>query len=155
MFTKQPIGGRAQGGALKLGEMERDSLLAHGISSFTKEAFFEKSDHFQYRVSTARGTVDPPEVEGKVDPSEYVPVRTSMAALHEDGGFRQYLSTQTEDPTDYKAHADICDPRERRRTNVETATVNVPFATRRFSLVCEAMGVGRRRGAGGEVRVRR
>ena len=155
MFTKQPIGGRAQGGALKLGEMERDSLLAHGISSFTKEAFFEKSDHFQYRVSTARGTVDPPEVEGKVDPSEYVPVRTSMAALHEDGGFRQYLSTQTEDPTDYKAHADICDPRERRRTNVETATVNVPFATRLFSQECEAMGVGMRLVPGGEVRVRR
>ena len=155
MFTKQPIGGRAQGGALKLGEMERDSLLAHGISSFTKEAFFEKSDHFQYRVSTARGTVDPPEVEGKVDPSEYVPVRTSMAALHEDGGFRQYLSTQTEDPTDYKAHADICDPLERRRTNVETTTVNVPFATRLFSQECEAMGVGMRLVAGGEVRVRR
>ena len=106
-------------------------------------------------MSTARGTVDPPEVEGKVDPSEYVPVRTSMAALHEDGGFRQYLSTQTEDPTDYKAHADICDPLERRRTNVETTTVNVPFATRLFSQECEAMGVGMRLVAGGEVRVRR
>ena len=155
MFTKQPIGGRAQGGALKLGEMERDSLLAHGISSFTKEAFFEKSDHFQYQVSTARGTVDPPEVRGKIDPKEYVPVRTNMAALHEDGGFRQYLSTQTEDPTDYKAHADICDPRERRRTNVETTTINVPFATRLFSQECEAMGVGMRLVPGGEVRVRR
>ena len=155
MFTKQPIGGRAQGGALKLGEMERDSLLAHGISSFTKEAFFEKSDHFQYNVSKKRGTVEPPEVYGKIDPTEYVPVRTSMDALHEDGGFRQYLSTQTEDPTDYKSHTDICDPNEQRKTNVESSKVNVPFATRLFSQECEAMGVGMRLMTANGVRIQK
>lgn len=155
MFTKQPIGGRAQGGALKLGEMERDSLLAHGISSFTKEAFFEKSDHFQYNVSKKRGTVDPPEVQGKIDPTEYVPVRTTMDALHEDGGFRKYLSTQTEEPTDYKSHTDICDPNEQRKTNVDSSKVNVPFATRLFSQECEAMGVGIRFMTANGVRVQK
>ena len=143
MVTRQPIGGRAQGGALKLGEMERDSLLSHGISVFTKEAFNEKSDGFQYRVDNTTGDVEPPMTVDKVDTHQYAPVRDGVDFLNDDddGGFRKYLRTDTDDPSAYHSHADVVD-REPRKTNAVTSKVNVPFATRLLSQECETMGVG-------------
>ena len=143
MVTRQPVGGRAQGGALKLGEMERDSLLSHGISLFTKEAFSEKSDGFQYHVGQESGDVEPPEVSDKVDYTKYTPMRRSMNFLSEDeaGGFREYLSNDATDMTDFKTHADVAH-KDTRKTNVKTSRVAVPFAMRLLSQECEAMGVG-------------
>ena len=43
-MTHQPIRGRSSGGALRLGEMERDALLGHGVVSFQREAYTTKSD---------------------------------------------------------------------------------------------------------------
>jgi DNA-directed RNA polymerase II subunit RPB2 len=145
MVTRQPIGGRAQGGALKLGEMERDSLIAHGISQFTKEAFNEKSDGFQYKVSTNTGMVHPPTVTDKVDYDHFTPVRRTMDFLTDDdaGGFKEYLPNDAMNVTDFKSHRDVVQ-KERLRTNEPECTVNVPFATRLLSQECEAMGVGMR-----------
>ena len=44
MLTKQPTSGRANGGGLRIGEMERDALLSHGVVSFLKESMVERSD---------------------------------------------------------------------------------------------------------------
>ena len=40
-LTHQPVGGRALGGGGRIGEMERDAILSHGIASFLKESFGE------------------------------------------------------------------------------------------------------------------
>jgi DNA-directed RNA polymerase II subunit RPB2 len=42
--TMQPVQGRLNYGALKIAEMEKDCLLSHGMSIFTKESFLERSD---------------------------------------------------------------------------------------------------------------
>lgn len=44
MLSKQPTGGRSIGGGLRIGEMERDSLLAHGVAGFIKETMADRSD---------------------------------------------------------------------------------------------------------------
>lgn len=49
-LTRQPVAGRNNKGGLRLGEMEKDNLLAHGISRFINEKMFENSDYYKMRI---------------------------------------------------------------------------------------------------------
>jgi DNA-directed RNA polymerase II subunit RPB2 len=50
MLTRQPNCGRSKNGGLRVGEMEKDSMLVHGISKFVKERMFENSDYYVAQV---------------------------------------------------------------------------------------------------------
>ena len=56
-LTHQPVGGRALGGGGRIGEMERDAVLSHGASIFLKESFMERSDKYQFWISTKTGLI--------------------------------------------------------------------------------------------------
>ncbi len=45
-ITRQPLNGRANEGGLRIGEMEKDCMLVHGISKFLHEKMFDQSDKF-------------------------------------------------------------------------------------------------------------
>ena len=54
---RQSVAGRANHGGLRIGEMERDALLSHGIWGFIKETYIERCDKFIIQVSKASGEI--------------------------------------------------------------------------------------------------
>lgn len=55
ILVRQPPEGRARDGGGRLGEMERDSILAHGVSFFIKEKLMDTSDAFCIQVCNKCG----------------------------------------------------------------------------------------------------
>jgi len=55
VLTKQPVGGRANEGGLRIGEMERDSVVAHGAMCFLNESMMERGDKYNIAVCNKSG----------------------------------------------------------------------------------------------------
>ena len=56
-LTKQPVSGRANDGGLRIGEMERDSVLGHGACEFLRESMMERGDEYQMVVCNTTGAI--------------------------------------------------------------------------------------------------
>ncbi|KAF0465383.1 beta and beta-prime subunits of DNA dependent RNA-polymerase [Gigaspora margarita] len=56
-LTMQPIGGRKRSGGIRFGEMERDSLLAHGMSFCLQDRLMNCSDFSQCHICRKCGSI--------------------------------------------------------------------------------------------------
>jgi DNA-directed RNA polymerase II subunit RPB2 len=54
-LTRQPVSGRANDGGLRIGEMERDSVISHGIADFLRESMMERGDKYYMAVCNTTG----------------------------------------------------------------------------------------------------
>lgn len=75
LLTRQPIEGRARGGALRLGEMEQEALVAHGSSLLLKERY--DSDKVVIHICTKCGYIA---VEDNIHKKIYCPLCGSQEA---------------------------------------------------------------------------
>jgi DNA-directed RNA polymerase II subunit RPB2 len=56
-LTRQAVQGRANDGGLRIGEMERDGVLAHGMSYFLNESFLVRGDEYYMAVCNKTGAI--------------------------------------------------------------------------------------------------
>ena len=56
-LTKQPVSGRANDGGLRIGEMERDSVISHGAVNFLTESMMERGDKYHMAVCNKTGMI--------------------------------------------------------------------------------------------------
>lgn len=56
-LTRQTVQGRANDGGLRIGEMERDGVLAHGMSYFLNESFMIRGDEYYMAVCNKTGAI--------------------------------------------------------------------------------------------------
>jgi hypothetical protein len=57
MLTRQTVQGRANDGGLRIGEMERDGILAHGATAFLNESYLVRGDEYYMAVCNISGTI--------------------------------------------------------------------------------------------------
>ncbi len=57
VLTRQTVQGRANDGGLRIGEMERDCLISHGITKFLEESMLERGDKYYMAICNNSGTV--------------------------------------------------------------------------------------------------
>eukprot|EP00052_Salpingoeca_macrocollata_P006824 m.56116 g.56116 ORF g.56116 m.56116 type:complete len:1133 (+) comp15675_c0_seq1:93-3491(+) len=77
-MTLQPIKGRKRNGGIRFGEMERDSLLAHGVAFLLQDRLLHNSDESQTLVCKTCGSLLSPVLE---KPSEITKIRKPSCVL--------------------------------------------------------------------------
>jgi DNA-directed RNA polymerase II subunit RPB2 len=57
LLTRQTVQGRANDGGLRIGEMERDALIAHGVSGFIRSSMMDRGDKYTVAICNHSGTI--------------------------------------------------------------------------------------------------
>ena len=55
--THAPTGGRGNQGGLRIGEMERDAIVGHGIADFVRESYMKRADGYTTVICNGCGTI--------------------------------------------------------------------------------------------------
>jgi len=57
VLTRQTVQGRANDGGLRIGEMERDGVIAHGAAYFLRQSMLERGDEYHMAVCNKTGMI--------------------------------------------------------------------------------------------------
>ena len=120
-LTHQPVGGRSLGGGGRIGEMERDALLSHGVSAFLKESMMERSDKSSMVISQNTGVLAVYNPERQI----YRDFMTDESIQEFDSVSNQMVKRSTE-PSLYAN---------------QFATIEIPYSFKLLLQEIEAMGI--------------
>ena len=81
LLTKQPSDGRGRDGGFRMGEMERDCVLAHGAMAFLKERLFDSSDKFVFWICKKCGLIAIANTEKNIFRCSYCPDSTEFSQV--------------------------------------------------------------------------
>ena len=121
--NKQPPSGRSAGGGLRIGEMERDAIIAHGAMQFLKESHMERSDKYGINVSENTGqlAIANPSKNRFICPTVSGPLR--------------FKNEELEDP-------DLLSIDALNSKETEIFHSEIPYNMKMMIQECEAMGMG-------------
>ena len=108
-LTRQPAEGRSRDGGFRIGEMERDVMIAHGMTRFCKERMYDVSDKYNVHVCKKCGMI-----------ASYNDGKKSK--LHTSGEFSIHLCKTCDNRTDF-AKVDI--PYAYKLMSQELQTINI------------------------------
>ena len=57
VLTRQTVQGRSNNGGLRIGEMDRDAIVSHGLSNFLQESMMERGDKYYMAICNNTGTI--------------------------------------------------------------------------------------------------
>jgi len=125
-LTHQPVSGRANDGGLRIGEMERDVLISHGITDFLRESMMERGDKYYMAVCNTTGmlAIYNPSKNLFMSPMADGPIRFSgsLATLEEN----KTQNINIENVTRYgRSFSVICVPYSFKLLIQELATINI------------------------------
>lgn len=88
LLTRQPVEGRSKGGALRLGEMEKDAIIGHGASLLLKERY--DSDKVVVHICSKCGSLA---IIDKLRKKEYCPVcnNTNVEPIEISYAFKLFM----------------------------------------------------------------
>ena len=118
--NRQPPAGRAIGGGLRIGEMERDAILAHGTMQFLKETMYDRSDAYETYISTYSGM------------TSIVNKNTNVSICQSTDGPLEFI--ENGDDMILKNKNSYCD----------IVKVKIPYNTNMMLHECNAMGISMR-----------
>ena len=119
-LTRQSVHGRANDGGLRIGEMERDSIITHGLSSFLKESFMLRGDAYQIAVCNKTGLI-----------AIYNPSNNLMLSPSLDGPVQFKMDITTEDITINNTT----------KFGRSFSLVNIPYSLKLFIQELQIMGI--------------
>jgi DNA-directed RNA polymerase beta subunit/intein/homing endonuclease len=114
-LTRQPAEGRSRDGGFRIGEMERDVMIAHGMSRFCRERLYDVSDKY----------------------SAYVCRKCGMMVSYNDGDINNtYQTKNKKNANDFSIHlCKTCD------NMTDFAKVEIPYAYKLLSQELQTINV--------------